>query len=171
MQKILFTNYGGTPIYVIRINGNGWETPIAMYGTTNTTIDSNGFIKAASPVINLFADYIEPNSCFSQEHEKKPMFEKLSIGCYKISNTPGLVKGEYAGDWNVEVPKDINGERYFNTEWEQLEDNSVIIRTYEREAVTEEYQRYDEDGNALTDTQGNVLKFYKRHEINGKAES
>ena len=146
------------------VNGASYGYKYHLYGSSNTTIDTNGFLKKASPVIDLYANHIEHNDQFDEE----PIFEKLGIGYYKISGTLGLAKGIEAGDWYIETPKDKNGERYFNTEWQQLEDNTVIIRTYEREAFTEEYERYDENGEVLKDPNGNPLKFFKRHDINGK---
>jgi len=59
-----------------------------IYHNLNTTLDSNGFIKAASPIIRLFDDRIETNNQF----KKEPVFEKIGIGTYKISNTLGLAK-------------------------------------------------------------------------------
>lgn len=164
--------FGGTASRWIGITEGSGELSYMSYSgsirvardTQNTSVDSNGFIKRASPVVNLYANHIEHNDQFDEE----PIFSKIDIGHYKISNTLGLAKGLDAGDWYIETPKDKNGERYFNTEWQQLDDNTVIIRTYEREAFTEEYERYDESGEVLKDPNGNPLKFYKIHEINGE---
>ncbi|UNM95967.1 hypothetical protein MMG00_12300 [Ignatzschineria rhizosphaerae] len=124
-----------------------------FYSTSNTTVDSNGNIKAASPIVKLFANKIE-HSGFGDE---KPVFEKLDTGIYKISNTLGLAKGEYDGDWYIETPKDKNGDVLFNIEWSQDEDNNVIIRTYKRREIYK----------IVEDEEGNIMFGEKRGILNG----
>lgn len=95
-----------------------------IYTTANTTVDSNGFIKAASPIIKLFNDRIEANDSFKGE----PEFKKVDTGVYQISGTLGLAKE----GWYIEIPRDRNGFPYFLVEWEQDENNVVTIRTFKR---------------------------------------
>ncbi len=96
-----------------------------LYSAYNTTVDSNGNIKAASPIIKLFNDHIESNDSFKE----KPSLEKLSTGVYKISNTLGLAKE----GWYIETPKDKNGLPYFMVDWEQDEESQdVIIRVFKK---------------------------------------
>ena len=100
-----------------------------FYTTLNTTVDSNGFIKKASPIIKLFDDHIEWNQDFKEE----PVFEKLGVGVYKISNTNGLARGIVHGDWYIEIPKNRNGLPYFMVEWEQDDiTDDVIIKVFDR---------------------------------------
>ncbi|MFX8199726.1 phage tail protein, partial [Acinetobacter baumannii] len=50
-----------------------------MWTQKNTTVDGNGFIKSASPVVKLFNDHIELNS----DAEKQPIeFKKVDVGDY-----------------------------------------------------------------------------------------
>src|SRR5690606_13701867 len=102
--------------------------------TGNTTVDSNGFLKNASPIIKLHSDRMET--------EAEGTFERLGTGHYRITGCNGLRLTE---GWYIETPHDKNGNKYFNVEWEQssepetdagvLEepaDVTLTIRCYER---------------------------------------
>ncbi|WKE64327.1 hypothetical protein PVT67_11615 [Gallaecimonas kandeliae] len=76
------------------------------YGRTteNTTVDGNGFVKAASPIIRLYADRIESND------EAKAMGPALKVngpGNYSIIGTLGFAKES----WYIGTPTDANGNR------------------------------------------------------------
>ena len=91
----------------------------------NTTVDSNGFVKSASPVVQLFADKIEANV---QAGELNPAFEKISIGHYLIKNTTG-----FSDDgWYIEMPKDANGNVLVVVQYQQLEDNTIEVKTFSK---------------------------------------
>ena len=91
----------------------------------NTTVDSNGFVKSASPVVQLFADKIEANV---QAGELNPAFEKISIGHYLIKNTTG-----FSDDgWYIEMPKDANGNVLVAVQYQQLEDNTIEVKTFSK---------------------------------------
>lgn len=123
----------------------------------NTTIDSNGFIKKASPIIKLFDTGIEYTG-----FNKEPRFTKLSTGVYQISNTNGLRAGNESGDWYLELPKDRYGNPYFNVETERLNDG-VIIRVYERE------EHYLPSGRFFeSDRDGTQIESFQKVVINGK---
>ncbi|MCG9515173.1 pyocin knob domain-containing protein [Acinetobacter pittii] len=97
----------------------------ALRGEHNTTVDSSGFIKAASPVVKLFSDYIELNN----DAEKQPItFEKHGIGDYLIKGSLGFAQE----GWYVEVPKDANGNTVVAVAYETLENGSISIKTYKR---------------------------------------
>ncbi|ENG3518583.1 phage tail protein, partial [Acinetobacter baumannii] len=70
--------------------------------SANTSVDSNGFIKAASPVVKLFNDHIELNN----DAEKQPIeFKKVDVGDYLLKGSLGFAQE----GWYIEVPKDANG--------------------------------------------------------------
>lgn len=56
-----------------------------LYSEANTTKDSNGNLKAASPIVKVFADHIELN----EESEGVEM-EHLGIGHYLIKGVVGF---------------------------------------------------------------------------------
>lgn len=112
--------------------------PYVLYNTGNTTVDGNGFVKEASPIVDLYDDRIEAQGF----HSEAPAFTKLSTGVYQIAGTSGLAqKG-----WYIETPRNRNHEPYFNIDWEQdvtptVDDDGMVdepqdvtltIRTYER---------------------------------------
>ncbi|MDR8383651.1 phage tail protein, partial [Acinetobacter baumannii] len=69
-----------------------------MWTQKNTTVDGNGFIKSASPVVKLFNDHIELNS----DAEKQPIeFKKVDVGDYLLKGSLGFAQE----GWYIEVPK------------------------------------------------------------------
>ncbi|WP_396234165.1 hypothetical protein [Acinetobacter baumannii] len=100
--------------------------PIHTFKTTqNTTIDANGFIKAASPVVKLFKDHIELNS----DAEKQPIeFKKVDVGDYLLKGSLGFAQE----GWYIEVPKDANGNTIVAVVYDTLENGDLSIKTYKR---------------------------------------
>lgn len=76
-----------------------WMT---FYTTGNTTVDANGFIKEASPIIRLFDTGVEM-PCASVD----ATFARLGRGTYCLENVEALA----THGWQVEVPQDANGNR------------------------------------------------------------
>ena len=94
-----------------RYRSNGqWSAWVRFLHSGNTAADSNGFIKAASPIIKLHADRIESN------RDDTPAFQRLDTGRYQITGCNGLRLGD---GWYIETPHDKNGNKYFNVAWEQ----------------------------------------------------
>lgn len=96
-----------------------------FYTTQNTTVDPNGFIKAASPIVQLFADKIELNDEAQQQNIE---FEKLGTGDYLIKNSSGFAQE----GWYVEQPKDANGNVYHAVIYDTLENGDISVKTYEQ---------------------------------------
>lgn len=94
--------------------GNFFNTGNLIMHTGNTTVDANGFIKSASPILNLYTDKIEINN--ENEFGATPTMQRLEKGVYEIKNTLGLRLND---GWYIETPEDRNGNKYFNVEWEQ----------------------------------------------------
>ena len=91
--------------------------------TKNTSVDANGFIKNASPIVKLFADKIELND----EANLQPItFEKLGVGDYLIKGSLGFAQE----GWYIEMPKDANGNVLVAVIYEQLENNDISVKTY-----------------------------------------
>ena len=98
-----------------------WRT---IYSTANTTVDGNGFIKAASPIVKLFADKIELN----EEAKLQPItFEKLGVGDYLVKGSLGFAQE----GWYIETPKDANGNVLVAVVYEQLANNDISVKTYD----------------------------------------
>lgn len=96
-----------------------------MYHTSNTTVDSNGFIKAASPIIQLFADRIELND---EAKQQEIAFKKLGTGNYLIKGSSGFAQT----GWYVETPKDANGNVLFSVIYTTLENGDISVKTYKK---------------------------------------
>lgn len=93
--------------------------------TANTTVDANGFVKSASPIVKLFANSIELND----EAKNQPIsFEKLDVGDYLIKDSLGFAKE----GWYIEMPKDANGNVLVAVSYEQLEDGDISVKTYKK---------------------------------------
>lgn len=90
----------------------------------NTTVDSNGFLKNASPIINLFSDKIELND---EAQQQDITFEKLGVGDYLIKGSTGFAQE----GWYIETPKDANGNLLVAVVYEQLENGDISVKTYD----------------------------------------
>jgi hypothetical protein len=125
---------GGEGIYIVgkvntdemwaanKVGGtlSDWRLLLHSY---NTAVDGSGFIKAASPIVKLFSD----DAVFNNQCPDDAVFEKVGVGHYLIKNTLGLAKN----GWWIETPTDTNKNVKFYTEWSQLEDNTIEIKTFE----------------------------------------
>ena len=102
---------------------NEWGVWTALYSEANTTKDANGFIKGASPVVDLYSDKIEMN----EDAKLQPIaFEKLATGSYLVKGSLGFAKD----GWYIETPKDANGNVLVAVVYEQLSNNDLSIKTY-----------------------------------------
>ena len=95
-----------------------------MWTQRNTSVDSNGFIKAASPIVKLFADKIELND---EAQQQEIIFEKLGVGDYLIKGSTGFAQE----GWYVETPKDANGNLLIAVVYEQLANGDISVKTYD----------------------------------------
>ena len=96
-----------------------------LYGEMNTTKDANGFIKAASPIVRIFANKIELNYDAVQQ---SITFEKLGIGNYLIKDSSGFAQE----GWYIETPKDANGNVLFSVIYTTLENGDISVKTYKK---------------------------------------
>ena len=62
-----------------------WRDWNKLYHTGNTTVDGNGFIKTASPIIRLFSDSIEKTEHLEIE---QVTLERVGVGHYVLHNAP-----------------------------------------------------------------------------------
>lgn len=97
---------------------------LKVYHAGNTTVDGNGFIKNASPIVKLFADKIELNDEATQQDI---IFEKSGVGDYLIKGSLGFAQE----GWYIEMPKDANGNVLVAVVYEQLDNNDISVKTYD----------------------------------------
>ncbi|MBS0925719.1 hypothetical protein JK188_14630 [Providencia sp. JGM181] len=84
---------------------NNIETDATLLHSLNTTKDSNGNIKAASPIIKVFADHIELN-----DESEGVTLKKLHTGIYQLHGVLGLHPDANWGGINggITIPCGIN---------------------------------------------------------------
>ena len=105
--------------------GGDYTSWYKIYHSGNTTVDSNGFIKNASPIVKLFSGRIELND---EAEQQEISFKKLSVGDYMINGS----KGFSDNGWYIETPKDANGNILFTVIYEQLENGDISVKTYKK---------------------------------------
>lgn len=109
----------------INWNVNTFQPWRKILSSKNTTVDANGFIKAASPIVQLFADRIELND---EAEQQEITFEKLGVGDYLIKDSSGFAQE----GWYVETPKDANGNVLFSVIYTTLENGDISVKTYKK---------------------------------------
>lgn len=152
LLQIGFPQRGVLEFYMRTKSASGWSRWFEFYHTANTTVDSNGFIKSASPIIRLFDDKIETNDQFKEA----PVFEKIGVGTYKISNTLGLAKE----GWTYEKPRGKDGNPCFHIKVDKLSDGCII-------SVHDVFEALEEA--TITDIDGNERKINRVVKILGEA--
>ncbi|WP_218689122.1 hypothetical protein [Psychrobacter sp. BF1] len=107
-----------------------WGSWVKYHTTANTTKDANGFLKGASPVVDLYDSVMGQN----EDAKKQDItFEKVSTGDYLIKGSLGLAQE----GWYIETPKDANGNVLVAVVYKQLANNDISVKTYAK--------RFDED--------------------------
>lgn len=101
-----------------------------VWSTRNTTVDGNGFIKKASPIVKLFGDGI----CELNNESEGVTTERVSDGVYRVSGTLGFnADAEWGGpDGGIEVPLDRNKQPLIWVDYEVEETGNLLIKTYHR---------------------------------------
>ena len=120
-NKNLYINLVNDDVSLYKVSTN---TSYAIRTGLNTTVDGNGFIKTASPIVQLFADRIELND---EAQQQEITFEKLGVGDYLIKGSSGFAQE----GWYIEMPKDANGNVLVAVVYEQLANNDISVKTYD----------------------------------------
>ncbi|VAC27981.1 phage tail protein [Enterobacter hormaechei] len=112
-------------------NDSGW---MQIYHTGNTTRASDGTLKAASPIVQLFGD----GSCQLNDESEGCTVTRQAIGKYLIEGCMGLnADAAWGGiDGGFDIPKDRNGQALVWLDYEVNADGSVLVKTFHREYPT-----------------------------------
>ncbi|WP_273804206.1 hypothetical protein [Providencia rettgeri] len=107
----------------------GWGDYFRPYTDKNTTKDAQGNLRAASPIVKVFADHIETN-----DESEGVTLEKLGVGRYKLKGVLGMNSdaswgGFYGG---IVIPKGINGLELVWADYKVLADGDIILETHYR---------------------------------------
>jgi len=132
---VLNFHYNGGPIRVF--TGLISETNLitstngrTLWDTKNTTVDSNGFIKQASPVVKIFTD----GKYETNDESEGVTVTRLEIGQYLIEGCKALNSDAAWGgiDGGFEIPTDRNKQPLIWLDYEVNADGSVLVKTYHR---------------------------------------
>ncbi|EMT6578392.1 hypothetical protein WMR74_004492, partial [Providencia rettgeri] len=111
------------------VKRNGAITRYDIYNTSNTTKDAQGNLRAASPIVKVFADHIETN-----DESEGVTLEKLGVGRYKLKGVLGMNSDASWGGFNggIVIPKGINGLELVWADYKVLADGDIILETHYR---------------------------------------
>lgn len=103
----------------------------ALWDTKNTAVDSNGFIKQASPVVKIFTD----GKYETNDESEGVTVTRLDVGQYLIEGCKALNSDAAWGgiDGGFEIPTDRNKQPLIWLDYEVNADGSVLVKTYHRE--------------------------------------
>ncbi|HGN1201413.1 TPA: hypothetical protein ACKRO9_000793 [Providencia rettgeri] len=147
---LLLKNYGSDWLQMVRRGAAGAALESCLvWHNRNTTKDSNGNLKAASPVVKLFSDGIELND----ESEDVEM-EHLGVGHYLIK---GVVGFNADGAWGINngfvIPQDHNGKNMVLIDYEVRADGDIEVFVFHQQNadMPERFQNkrikhFDEEG-------------------------
>ncbi|MCE2006744.1 phage tail protein [Enterobacter bugandensis] len=105
----------------------GW---MKIYHTGNTTRTSDGTLKAASPIVQLFGD----GTCQLNDESEGCAITRLDIGEYLIEGCTGLnADAAWGGiDGGFDIPTDRNKQPLIWLDYKVNSDGSVLVKTYHR---------------------------------------
>ncbi|MEP8999393.1 pyocin knob domain-containing protein [Enterobacter kobei] len=129
------TNGGATQFYITDSESGemyfrmrystSWNNWARFWTSRNTTIDANGFVKSASPIVKLQSN----GSSVLNDESEGVTSERIELGVYHVYGTTGLNKD----GWTIEIPQDINGNRLCFVETHFDETTQVLsIKTFTR---------------------------------------
>ena len=149
---VLHFHFNGGPIRVFAggINGTNIITSTngrTLWDTKNTAVDSNGFIKVASPVVKIFTD----GKYKTNDESEGVTVTRLDVGQYLIEGCKALNSDAAWGgiDGGFEIPTDRNKQPLIWLDYEVNADGSVLVKTYHREHPSAPaFARNERDGLA-----------------------
>ena len=112
-----------------RLNGT-WTAWRETWNASNTTVDANGFIKRASPVVKIFSD----GSFETNDESFGATVSRIDEGVYLIEGCLGLNSdGAWSGpDGGFEIPVDRNKQPLIWLDYSVGADGSITVKTYHR---------------------------------------
>ncbi|MDE1479787.1 hypothetical protein KKJ01_16505 [Xenorhabdus bovienii] len=101
-----------------------------LYDEANTTFDGNGFIKKASPIIQIYPD----GTFITNDESEGATVTKLGLGHYKLSGILGYnADGAWGVHGGISVPRDVNGNELVYVEDKVLPDGAIEIKVTHRQ--------------------------------------
>ncbi|MEG2398641.1 MAG: phage tail protein [Citrobacter sp.] len=112
-------------------NGKTTDTAwIKQWGASNTTIDANGALKPASPIVKIFGN----GSVELNDESEGVTVKRMSTGMYLISGVVGLNADPLWGgiDGGIVIPTDINNQPLVWADFCVEPDGGIVLKTYHR---------------------------------------
>ncbi|NHX07850.1 phage tail protein [Escherichia coli] len=128
-------------------NSQAWYKFAVVRDTNNTTVDSNGFIKIASPIVKIYGD----GRYETNDESEGVRVTRLDVGQYYIEGCQALNSDAAWGgiDGGFEIPTDRNKQPLIWLDYEVNADGSVLVKTYHREHPSAPaFARNERDGLA-----------------------
>ncbi|NBN71422.1 hypothetical protein GWJ01_09910 [Proteus sp. G2618] len=116
-----------------------------MWGTRNTTTDPQGFIKKASPIVNINSD----GTFITNDESEGATVTRVAQGEYLIEGVLGFNSDAGWGgvDGGIEIPLDVNKQPLIWVNSKVNKDGSILVKTYHRtHPNAPEFARNDIDG-------------------------
>lgn len=129
----LFVNASSGVVYSYTSDvrdANGIVRNRILYSTANTTTDPQGFIKKASPIININSD----GTFTTNDESEGATVTRVAQGEYLIEGVLGFNSDAGWGgiDGGIEIPLDVNKQPLIWVDYKVMEDGSILVRTYHR---------------------------------------
>ncbi|MDC5892163.1 hypothetical protein PPN82_13705 [Proteus mirabilis] len=127
-QTLILGNYGRW-MEIYRVT-NGTPYSVQIMVSDMWTVDSNGFYKRASPIID-----INPDGTFTTNDESDgAMVTRVAKGEYLIEGVLGFNSDAGWGgvDGGIEIPLDVNKQPLIWVDSDVMEDGSILVKTYHR---------------------------------------
>lgn len=141
--KIFFHGSSGTPtVCTKRGDVLSWNV---LWGSGNTTTDPQGFIKKASPIININSD----GTFTTNDESEGATVTRVAKGEYLIEGVLGFnADAGWGGvDGGIEIPLDVNKQPLIWVNSKVNKDGSILVKTYHRtHPNAPEFARNDIDG-------------------------
>jgi len=111
-------------------SGSIWTAWAEFFTTANSTRASDGTLKAASPIVKLFAD----GSFETNEESEGATVTRLDVGQYLIEGCEALNSDAAWGGWDggFDIPTDRNKQPLIWLDYDVNQDGSVLVKTYHR---------------------------------------
>lgn len=147
-------------------NKTQFYNPWVAWTNKNTTKDAQGNLRAASPIVKVFANKYETN-----DESEGVVVKRLDKGVYKIEGVLGLNSDASWGGIHggIVAPKGINNAELVWVRYKILSDGDIILKTYYRklpadtppEIVLDRITTYPE----FMDENGNEIESYSPCDI------
>ncbi|MGC4609761.1 phage tail protein [Escherichia coli] len=132
-HAIMSVDYKSSVVGVLARNtagSTGTSTFNILYGTANTTMASDGTLKAASPVVKIFMN----GEYHTNDESEGCTVTRLSVGEYLVEGCKGMNSDAAWGgiDGGFDIPTDRNKQPLIWLDYEVNADGSVLVKTYHR---------------------------------------